>query len=201
MTTSTTSRSRAKQPQDRKPKAISLQIQRPTKGVELCLDLTKRAEWERLDTELTAARKDPSIDQRLTGGPVTELAKQLTAIEAEMAAATVTFTLTALSHREWDRLKSEHAPRPDDDGDKAVGFNEETIFDVLIPMSVVDVVGPDGAEVDWSPEKWGDLADEMTNAQYMDFKKAAFVLNVGEAVARLPKSLGASVVTRRSVES
>lgn len=199
MTTSTTAR--GKRPQDRKPKKIDLQIQRPTKGVELCLDLTKRAEWERLDTELKDARKDPSIDQRLTGGPVTELAKQLTAIEAEMAAKTVTFKLTALPHREWDRLKSEHAPRPDDDADKALGFNEETIFDALIPMSVIDVTGPDGEPVEWSPEKWVPLADEMTPAQYEDFKKAAYVLNVGSALARLPKSLAASVVTRRSVEN
>lgn len=197
----TASSTRGKQPQDRKPKKIDLQIQRPTKGVELCLDLTKRAEWERLETELTAARKDPSIDQRLSGGPITDLARRLSAIEAEMAAATVVFTLTALTHREWDQLKTEHPPRKDDEGDKALGFNEATIFDDLIPRAVVSVEGPDGVEVEWSPEKWGPLADEMTNAQYEDFKRAAFVLNVGEAVARLPKSLGASLVMQRSAAS
>src|SRR5690606_19102272 len=180
---------------------MELKIKRATRAVELCLDLEKRAEWERLEADLRAMRKDPSVDQRMAGGPIPETAAKIAALEAEMRAATVTFTLTALSHREWDRFKTEHPPRKDDEGDKHLGFNEETIFDDVVPASIVSVTGPDGAVIEWSADKWSPLADEMTNAQYADFKQAAFELNVGKAIARLPKSLAASLVMRRSDES
>ncbi|QCR53206.1 hypothetical protein C1N80_06170 [Brachybacterium sp. SGAir0954] len=180
---------------------MELKINRPTKGVELCLDLEKRSQWETLEARRTELAKDPTIDQRLSGGPVTEVAREITQLEKEMAAATVTFTLTALSHREWSRFKTEHPPRKGDKGDEALGFNEETIFDAVIPVSIVSVAGPDGEPVEWAPEKWAPLADEMTTGQYGDFKRAAFGLNLGEAAARLPKSLGASLVMARSDES
>ena len=74
-----------------------MKIKRPTKGVELCLDLGLRSEWEQAEARLAEARKDPTVDQRLTGGPVTELAKTLKQLEDEMRAATVTFQLEALN--------------------------------------------------------------------------------------------------------
>lgn len=186
-----------KEPQDRKPK-LSLTIKRPTKGVELCLDLEKRAEWEALEVKREELRKSPGTDQRMTGGPLTEVAREITALEQEMRDATVVFTLRALPRKEWSDAKTAHPPRKDDESDKVLGFNEATIFDDIIPASIEKVVGPDGEEVDWSYEQWEPLADEMTTLQYQDFKNAVFALNVGEAAARLPKSLGASLVMSRS---
>lgn len=180
---------------------MELKIKRATKSVELCLDLGLRSEWEALESELRELRQDPTVDQRLAGGPLTVVAQKLTALEGQMAESTVTFTLTSLPHRVWSQMKTEHPPRKDDDGDKALGFNEETLFDAVIPASIVSVTGPDGSAVEWSEESWQDLADEMTNGQYEDFKKAAFLLNVGTESARLPKSMGASLVMARSAEN
>lgn len=185
-----------KEPQDRKPK-LSLTIKRPTKGVELCLDLEKRAEWEALEVRREELRKSPG-DNRLTGGPLTEVAREITQLEQEMRDATVIFTLRALPRKEWSDAKTAHPPRKDDESDKVLGFNEATIFDDIIPASIEKVVGPDGEEVEWDDAKWEPLADEMTTLQYQDFKNAVFALNVGEAAARLPKSLGASLVMARS---
>lgn len=185
-----------KEPQDRKPK-LSLTIKRPTKGVELCLDLEKRAEWEALEVRREELRKSPG-DNRLTGGPLTEVAREITQLEQEMRDATVVFTLRALPRKEWSDAKTAHPPRKDDESDKVLGFNEATIFDDIIPASIEKVVGPDGEEVEWDDAKWEPLADEMTTLQYQDFKNAVFALNVGEAAARLPKSLGASLVMARS---
>ena len=185
-----------KEPQDRKPK-LSLTIKRPTKGVELCLDLEKRAEWEALEVRREELRKSPG-DNRLTGGPLTEVAREITQLEQEMRDATVIFTLRALPRKEWSDAKTAHPPRKDDESDKVLGFNEATIFDDIIPASIEKVVGPDGEEVEWDAAKWEPLADEMTTLQYQDFKNAVFALNVGEAAARLPKSLGASLVMARS---
>lgn len=187
----------AKKPQDRKPK-LDLTIKRPTKGVELCLDLEKRSEWEALEVKREGLKKAPGTDQRLTGGPLTEVAREITAIEEEMAAATVTFKLRALTRKAWSDAKTAHPPRKDDEGDKILGFNEESIFDQIIPESIESVTDPDGDEVEWDAGKWADLADEMTTLQYQDFKNAVYGLNVGEAAARLPKSLGASLVMARS---
>ena len=185
-----------KEPQDRKQK-LSLTIKRPTKGVELCLDLEKRAEWEALEVRREELRKSPG-DNRLTGGPLTEVAREITQLEQEMRDATVIFTLRALPRKEWSDAKTAHPPRKDDESDKVLGFNEATIFDDIIPASIEKVVGPDGEEVEWDDAKWEPLADEMTTLQYQDFKNAVFALNVGEAAARLPKSLGASLVMARS---
>lgn len=185
-----------KEPQERKPK-LSLTIKRPTKGVELCLDLEKRAEWEALEVRREELRKSPG-DNRLTGGPLTEVAREITQLEQEMRDATVIFTLRALPRKEWSDAKTAHPPRKDDESDKVLGFNEATIFDDIIPASIEKVVGPDGEEVEWDAAKWEPLADEMTTLQYQDFKNAVFALNVGEAAARLPKSLGASLVMARS---
>ena len=185
-----------KEPQGRKPK-LSLTIKRPTKGVELCLDLEKRAEWEALEVRREELRKSPG-DNRLTGGPLTEVAREITQLEQEMRDATVVFTLRALPRKEWSDAKTAHPPRKDDESDKVLGFNEATIFDDIIPASIEKVVGPDGEEVEWDDAKWEPLADEMTTLQYQDFKNAVFALNVGEAAARLPKSLGASLVMARS---
>lgn len=187
----------AKKPQDHKPK-LNLTITRPTKGVELCLNLEKRSEWEALEAKREDLRKAPG-DARLTGGPLTEVAREITALEEEMAAATVTFRLRALPRKAWSDAKTAHPPRKDDEGDKILGFNEATIFDQIIPESIEGVTGPDGEDVEWDAEQWEPLADEMTTLQYQDFKNSVYALNVGEAAARLPKSLGASLVMARSV--
>lgn len=184
----------------KKPKTIDLTIKRPTKGVELCLDLELRSEWEQAEVALAEARKDPTVDQRLTGGPVTELAKKLTALEAAMSAATVTFRLEALNRVEWSRLRTEHPPRKGDDSDKSLGFNEASLFEVAIPQSIKGVDDHEGNPVEWSPDSWQGLADEMTNRQYEDFKIAVLELNVLGG-SRLPKSMAASLVMGRSVES
>lgn len=175
-------------------------LKRPTKGVELCLDLGLRSEWEQAESRLAEARKDPTVDQRLTGGPVTELAKTLKQLEDEMRAATVTFQLEALNRVQWSKLRTEHPPRKGEDGDKSLGFNESTLFDEAIPMSIRGVTDSQDEPVEWDLDSWPALADEMTNRQYEDFKIAVLELNVLGG-SRLPKSLAASIVMGRTAES
>ena len=179
---------------------MDLKIKRATKRVELCLDLGLREKWEAAEADLRDARNDPMISgqQTMGGGPLVDMARRVEEVEQEMAAATVTFVLEGLPRHAWSDAVTEHPPRPGDDGDKQLGFNEETIFDALIPLSVVAVVGPDGDPVEWSADSWMALADEMTTRQYQEFKQAVFELNVGGAGARLPKSSAASRVMRRS---
>ena len=188
-----------KKPQDHKPKLTLTadSLKRPTKGVELCLDLGLRSEWEQAEVALAEARKDPSVDQRLTGGPVTDLAKKVRALEDEMRAATVVFELEALNRVQWSKLRTEHPPRKGEDGDKTLGFNEASLFEAAIPMSIREVVDSAGEPVEWDPESWQALADEMTNRQYEDFKIAVLELNVLGG-SRLPKSRAASLVMGRT---
>ena len=110
------------------------------------------------------------------------------------------FRLEAMNRRDWSKLRTEHPPRKGDDGDKALGFNEETFFDAAVPASITGVTGPDGEDVDWDPESWVAFADEMTNRQYEDFKVAVLELNQFGG-SRLPKSVAASLVMARSDES
>lgn len=189
-----------KTPQDRKSK-LDLTIKRPTKGVELCLDLSLRMQWEQAEVELREARKTPAGGRMLAGDQSQALAKKLTDLEAAMNEATIVFELTALKRRDWDQYKAAHPPRKGVKSDDQMGVDEETFYDAVMADSVLSVTDPDGAEVEWSHDSWGPLADEMTNAQYADFKLAILQLNVGEAAARLPKSLSASLVMARSDES
>lgn len=140
----------------------------PETTVTLCLRADLQAEWEQLDRELTDLRARAS--RKLAGSnDEVELARQVQAVEEEMAASTITVTLRALTRRPWMQLVQSHPPRKDNEGDKQLGINQDTFFDALIGACVVD------PELD--EERLTGLLDALTSHQFDQLTEAAWSIN------------------------
>lgn len=154
---------------------------------------------EMLDAELDAARKAAEKAKSLAvarllsdGEPgeaedarVAELEAEREALtaEAEENGEVTIATVSALGKKDgepgrkrWSRLVAEHPPRDGDDvpesikaGDKALGVNEESFADALVPLSVVEISDPN-IEIP-------DLLDDLSSAQFDLLFTVAFSLN------------------------
>ena len=85
--------------------------------------------------------------------------------EAEAAGAVLVVTLQALRRSEWKALVAQHKPRVDNKEDAAVGVNEDTFREALVPVSVV------------SPELDADDYDALAAADFDRLYVEAFALN------------------------
>lgn len=113
------------------------------------------------------------------------LAEEHDALVQEAEESAVRITLRALRRSEWKALVAEHPPRDGNKGDAAVGVNELTFKDALVPASIIE------------PAEFGeDDLDCLSDADYDRLYYTAFALNRGSVAA--PK---ASLVSRMSRES
>jgi len=196
--------------QDRESIMGKLNIKRPETTVKLCLDMSLRADWERLDEQLREARKATTGDRLAGNTEANRLAEEIRELEQQMQAETVTFRLRAIPRTEWGALIAEH-PAGDSEEDKKIGFNRATFFDALLARvddpeakppttaTIREVTRHDGEPVEFDPAAdWVPLADEMTDQQYSEIATAAFMLNRGKV--SVPFSLVASKMTQDSDE-
>lgn len=159
----------------------------PEKTVPICLRGDLQAEFERLEAQLVEAQRGTS-DSLAAGGRVRELAEQIEALRAEMAAATVTFVLRAVPRRRWTALVAEHPPRDDQQLDRVLGVNEETFTSVLIRECTVDP--------QMAGEQWDRLDEALTEFQWQKLFNAAWSLNARDV--DVPFSHAASTILRAS---
>lgn len=175
-------------------------VERPEKVVPFCTNLNLKAEHERAVVALEDARKNAAGDPREAGSPaLTEAAQRVQELEREMQAHTVEFTIRGLRRKVWVEFFESHPARPDNVGDKRVGFDTSAL-DPIIAQSIVAVTRHDGQPEQFDPAaEWEDLADKMTNGQWSDFANA--VIEVNHEVRSAPFSPLASVVIRRSEQT
>lgn len=100
--------------------------------------------------------------------------------EAETRATKV--RIQALGRKQWRSLVAAHPPRDGNDEDKAVGVNEETFADALVPASIVEPTFPTPADMEA-------FLDALSDAQFNELYLNAFALN--RAVGQAPKALSA----------
>lgn len=98
---------------------------------------------------------------------------------ADKKAAVV--TIRALGRKEWRALVAQHTPREGNEQDAAVGVNEDTFPDALVPASIVSVKPSQGDQAAF--------LDALSDAQFGDLYTAAFYLN--RTVGTPPKALSA----------
>lgn len=97
----------------------------------------------------------------------------------------------ALGRRQYRKLVKEHKPRKDNDNDEALGVNEETFKEVLIPLSIVYPLDHEKAgQVQLDADDLDDLSDIDADRIYL----TAFALN------RMPSS-DPKAISRVSQES
>lgn len=169
---------------------MKLELKRPEKTVEFCLDGSLYAVHAEAVKDLAEARKKSlaNRDGRMTD-PTIPLAKRVMEIGAQVEAESAHFLLRALQRKRWQTLVAENPSRDGNASDKGYGFNLEAVLNVAIPESIVSVTR-NGESVEFDPaEDWDALADEMTDRQYEDFGIAVLELNRGRQ--EVPFSLDA----------
>jgi hypothetical protein len=148
------------------------------KSVTLVSDGALLAEHEALAAQLAAAMAQTRTSLA-DGGGVHELAEQVTALEARIAASTVTIRLRGLGRNAFRRLLAEH----ESDGEP---FDKDTFPVALIAACSLDPVltGTEAA----------DLGDVLTDGQWDEVFSAAW--DACREVDGVPFSVLASAATR-----
>jgi hypothetical protein len=142
----------------------------PECSVPLCLRGDLVAEFEALERKLQGLEQ-PAGGASLAGVPQRrELAEQLEALRQEMTDASVEFRLRALPRRRWSELMLKHPPLDGNDGDRAMGINEQSFFEAMVGECLVDP--------QLTADELSHLLDEvLTSAQYDQISMAAWRLN------------------------
>lgn len=146
----------------------------PERVVPLCLRLDLAHAYEQLSARLGVIKAKYKDSLGLGDGSdedAESITGQMRSLEEEMRAATVDFTLRALSRPAFRALLAEHPPRKDDDGQMLaqdwMGVNTATFYGVLIRRATVT------PELD--EQTWTLLLDEkLTDRQYNDLAEAAW---------------------------
>lgn len=115
------------------------------------------AEKERrlaLERERAAAEKKGSVTRKINA-----CRADMDALEDVIAEGVVTVTVQALPWAAYRRLLKEHPPRPGDEYDSELGYNEETFLRALLTVATVDAV--DHAGDPW-PIDFDALLDDET---------------------------------------
>jgi hypothetical protein len=124
--------------------------------VEICLDGQAVAEHHEARRAWERANEAPR--ERLTdGSEAPRLADRLRGLEARLRAATVSVRVRALGKDGWNELIARHPMRAGDETDEKLGYNGDTFFDELVPLSMVSMAPVDQVE---DPSAWVDLTDE-----------------------------------------
>ncbi|MGJ9405260.1 hypothetical protein ACHABQ_02910 [Nesterenkonia aurantiaca] len=174
---------------------MALNVKRPERLVDVCLDGTLLAEWEATDKEYIAARKEQKMrrDVRMND-PLTrrveDLREKARELSVKARAETVTFRLRALPRSVWDGLVTKH-PARSKERDGGFPFNMATITDAAMSAegTIVAVEHPDGTEEPFTHEDWATFAEDLSSAQHEDFYVAVIGLNAGaNEVPFLPES-------------
>lgn len=160
--------------------AKKFELKRPTRLVSVCLDGDLTSEYEAVNAKLVEARRAHIADSRMNS-PVSALEKRHAELYAAQQENTVVFKLRGLPRHVWDRLKTEHPPRKDNELDEQYGFNTSELFEAAMQSEGTIVEVTQGDEVvEFSLEDWQELSPNLTDGQWGDFVGALAELNAGK---------------------
>lgn len=142
----------------------------PERSVELCLRGDLQVEWETLQRQYEEAQRR-APDTRSLGDPPAgaEIAEQIAALEATMAASVLTVRLRALNRKAFQDLGLAHPPREGNQRDKMYGFNVDAFTGALLHTCCV--------EPEFDDEQWAKLLAVITPGQYQVLADTCEVLN------------------------
>lgn len=169
---------------------LASKAKRPERTVFVCIaaDLVDRHQIlsAELAEEVQKERNGGTSPRRLNALSAASVkAAEVTAVEAEMADATVEVKVRAQIPAEWRAWKLEHPAREDVELDGHFGLNYEALINDMVRRCIVE---PEFDDADWAT--W--LA-EVANAE--QFTLAVTVFSLHEQRVDVPKSPLASLVT------
>lgn len=170
---------------------------RPVKREEstyLCLRPDLLDAWEEANTQLAASQVNDAAGARLSSKSseaTTELAERVAAIEEEIEATQVKFTMRAMSKDQWQALCDIHPPRKGNELDLFAGYNRDAVVDAAIRECLIDPVFDDASWREFielcNPSEWNELRRLQTS--------------VNRPVVETPKSpLASRILGRRGTD-
>lgn len=160
--------------------------ERATDTIEITIDrkTTARDAWG------VWAAKERALTFELERTPVDETTRrnELEASIAEVKAhqektlntireGIATLTVRALSRGEYRNLMKNHAPRPDDEADQALGYNTDTFAAALLRTATVSAKNLNGTEVPLKVDAWVDDETGVDAAEFEAWFTTALALN------------------------
>jgi hypothetical protein len=155
--------------------------------VPLCLRGDLLASQAELERKLAEAYQRDQGNSLASGGNARVVAEELEAVLAEISENTHLFRFRALPRPEFRDLQEAHPPRPDNDMDRAIGGNMETLTAPLIQACCIDPV--------MTLEQVQGLLEVLSDGQTMDLFGCAITLN--RSRVDLPKFETASAILAR----
>lgn len=149
--------------------AVQQRIKRPRRIVPLVMDTESHAEIEALEALLEHTQRQ---DEASGTALARDVAKRLQEVEDAAWDSIAEFTLQAVSHTDYQRLRKEHPPTAEQVADaeaansKAV-FNAETFCPALVLAQLLSPEPPD-------PETWQVFWDDLSDGQLNQLWTAAF---------------------------
>ncbi len=180
---------------------MRIEVSRATRAVDLVTDAGLYARWQVACKALADAQRAAVADAREADTSVRDAAAAVRAVEQEMHASTVRFTLRAQPRSQWAAWVAKHPPRDGDEVDKMFGLDVSALDSAIVAM-VERVEDADGTvlDVDIAAE-WDQLADDMSQPQWETFASAVLEVNQGKGSEGVPFSRAASAATRRSEQT
>jgi hypothetical protein len=155
--------------------------------VSLCLRGDLLAAQSDLERRLAEAHQRDQVNSLASGGEARQIAGELESLLTEIRDNTHSFRFRALPRQEFRALQDAHPPRSDNDMDRAVGGNMDTIQAPLIQACCIDPV--------MSLGQVESLLDVLSDGQAMELFGCALTLN--RSRADLPKFETASGILAR----
>ena len=169
--------------------------------VQICLRPDLVSEWENKDAQLQELLAKPAGSGRLAGegsppAAAKKLAREITALEADIEKASVWFTYRGLPSDKFRALCAKNPPREKNQFDMLLGYDQDAVAEILMSPARE---GKDeyGCLIDpvFSDEGWAGLIPKIGPSEWQELRDGAFEAN--GATKTDPKSVTASSVLSR----
>lgn len=176
---------------------VRAKIQRPRRIVDLVLDAEAAAEIGNLEELLERAQR---YDEANGAETARDVAKHLQEAEGQAEASRVRFTLEAVTHRAYQKLRADHPPTKEQIEDAARrGGGEEPVFDLAtFPPALVEAQLVEPAPE--TPEEFAAFWDDLSDGQLGQLWGAAITIQFQTGELGPPSQAAADVLRSFGVD-
>ena len=159
---------------------MALEIKRPERLVEICLDGTLVAEYEALEAELEDARRNALSDRRMNS-PVNKLEERKAELYKAQEEDTIVFKIRALPRGKWSEVIDENPPRKGNVADENLGYDIDAGTNAVMATegTIVEVTKL-GEPIEFTADDWARISPDLSDGQWQEFQNAVMSANVSK---------------------
>lgn len=156
------------------------EVKRPERRVEICLDGSLVAEYERVQAELETARRNAISDRRINNDPVKKLEIRSAELYKAQEDSTLVLTIRALPRATWSAIKEANPPRDDHNVDESLGYNvDSAVANAMLTNGAIALAEQQGEPVEFTAEDWAGIVDDLSDGQWQEVQTAVASANGG----------------------